>query len=46
MIAPGSLKGLILSNEMLDNFSVHKVILSSDGSAEVAFVVPSLSPAT
>ena len=38
-----SLKGLILSNEMLDNFSVHKVILSPTGSAEVAFVVPVLS---
>jgi SAM-dependent MidA family methyltransferase len=26
MIAPGGLKGIVLSNEMLDNFSVHKVI--------------------
>ena len=39
-VAPGSLKGVVLSNEMLDNFSVHKVILSPGGSAEVAFVVP------
>ncbi len=44
-IAPGSLKGVILSNELPDAFSVHKVILSADGSAEVAFVAPSLSQA-
>ena len=43
-IAPGSLKGAVLSNEMLDNFSVHKIILSPGGSAEVAFVVPWLAP--
>jgi SAM-dependent MidA family methyltransferase len=42
-ITPGSLKGVVLSNEMLDNFSVHKVILSPGGSAEVAFVVPWLA---
>jgi SAM-dependent MidA family methyltransferase len=42
-IAPGSLKGVVLSNELPDAFSVHKVILSGDGSAEVAFVAPSLS---
>jgi len=42
-IAPGSLKGVILSNELPDAFSVHKVILSPNGTAEVAFVVPSLS---
>lgn len=41
-IAPGSLKGVVLSNELPDAFSVHKVILSPSGSAEVAFVVPSL----
>ncbi len=41
-IPPGSLKGVILSNELPDAFSVHKVILSADGSAEVAFVAPSL----
>jgi len=43
-IAAGSLKGVVLSNEMLDNFSVHKVILAPDGSAEMAFVVPWLAP--
>jgi SAM-dependent MidA family methyltransferase len=42
-IAPGSLKGVVLSNELPDAFSVHKVILSADGYAEVAFVAPSLS---
>jgi len=41
-IAPGSLKGIVLSNELPDAFSVHKVILSAKGTAEVAFVVPSL----
>ncbi len=41
-VAKGSLKGIILSNELPDAFSVHKVILSAEGVAEVAFVVPSL----
>jgi SAM-dependent MidA family methyltransferase len=41
-IPPDSLKGVILSNELPDAFSVHKVILSADGSAEVASVAPSL----
>src|SRR5581483_4582057 len=41
-IAPGSLKGVVLSNELPDAFSVHKVILSASGSAEVAYVVPSV----
>ncbi len=39
-IAPGSLKGVVLSNELPDAFSVQKVILSPGGSAEVAMVVP------
>lgn len=42
-IAPESLKGIILSNELPDDFSVHKVILSPKGPNEVAFVVPLLS---
>ena len=42
-IAPGSLKGVFLSNELPDAFSVQKVILHADGEAQVAFVVPSLS---
>ena len=42
-VEAGSLKGIILSNELPDAFSVHKVILSADGTAEVAFVAPSLS---
>ena len=45
LIAAGSVKGVVLSNEMVDNFCVHKVILSRDGSAEVAFVAPTLPPA-
>lgn len=45
-IGKGRLKGVVLSNELPDAFSVHKVILSPDGAAEVAFVVPSLAAAT
>lgn len=41
-IPKGSLKGVILSNELPDAFSVHKTILSADGTVEVAFVVPAL----
>ncbi|HSW49457.1 MAG TPA: SAM-dependent methyltransferase, partial [Bryobacteraceae bacterium] len=41
-IPPDSLVGVVLSNELPDAFSVHKVILSLDGSAEVAFVAPYL----
>jgi SAM-dependent MidA family methyltransferase len=41
-IAAGSLKGVVLSNELPDAFSVHKVVLSPSGSAEVAFVAPAL----
>jgi SAM-dependent MidA family methyltransferase len=37
-----SLKGVILSNELPDCFSVHKVILSLDGKAEIAYTVPSI----
>ena len=42
-IPAGSLKGIVLSNELPDAFSVHKVILSAGGEAEVAFVAPSLA---
>lgn len=45
-IAKGSLKGVVLSNELPDAFSVHKTILSADGTAEVVFVVPSLPSGT
>ena len=45
-IAPASLKGVVLSNELPDAFSVHKILLSPDGAAEVAFVVASLPGAT
>jgi SAM-dependent MidA family methyltransferase len=42
-IPPGSLTGVVLSNELPDTFGVHKVLFSVDGSAEIAFVAPSLS---
>ena len=45
-VARNSLKGVILSNELPDCFSVHKVILSEDGSAELAFTVPSIPQQT
>ena len=45
-IPRGSLKGVILSNELPDAFSVHKTILSADGTAELAFVVPALPAET
>lgn len=45
-IGQGRLKGVVLSNELPDAFSVHKVILSADGVAEVAFVVPSVPEQT
>lgn len=45
-IPAGSAKGVVLSNELPDAFSVHKIILSADGTAEVAFVAPSLPAAT
>src|SRR4029077_7554325 len=38
----GSVKGLILSNELLDDFGSHKVALAPDGLAEVAFVIPQI----
>ena len=34
---------MILSNELPDCFSVHKVILSMNGTAELAYTVPSVS---
>jgi len=42
-IPAGSLTGVVLSNELPDTFGVHKVLFSVDGSAEVAFTVPSLT---
>ncbi len=41
-VPPASLKGVIVSNEMLDVFGVQKTIVSESGTAEAAFVVPSL----
>ena len=42
---PGSVKGVVLSNEMPDAFAVQKLAIAVDGTAQVAYVVPSLSPA-
>jgi SAM-dependent MidA family methyltransferase len=42
-IRPGSLKGVVLSNELPDAFSVHKVILTTTGTPEVAYVAPVFS---
>lgn len=41
-IPAGSLKGIVLSNELPDAFSVHKVIISPSGAAEVGYVAPAL----
>jgi SAM-dependent MidA family methyltransferase len=41
-IKPGSLKGVVLSNELPDAFSVHKVVLTTTDVPEVAYVAPSL----
>jgi len=46
LITSESMTGVILSNEMPDNFAVHKVRLSAQGVAEAAFVLPSLSRKT
>jgi SAM-dependent MidA family methyltransferase len=45
-IGKGRLKGVVLSNELPDAFSVHKILLSADGVAEVGFVVPSVPEQT
>jgi SAM-dependent MidA family methyltransferase len=45
-VPKGSLKGVVLSNELPDAFSVHKVALSPDGTAEVVFVVPAVPEQT
>jgi SAM-dependent MidA family methyltransferase len=42
---PGGLKGFVLSNELPDAFGVHKVILSAEGCALVALVIPRVEPA-
>ena len=42
-IPAGSLKGVVLSNELPDAFSVHKVLLAPSGAAEVGYVAPALS---
>jgi SAM-dependent MidA family methyltransferase len=45
-IPAGSLKGVVLSNELPDAFSVYKTILGADGTAETAFVAPAVPKST
>ncbi len=42
-IPAGSLKGIVLSNELPDAFSVHKVVFSPSGTVEVGYVAPALA---
>ena len=42
---PGGVKGLVLSNELPDAFGVHKVVLTSEGRALAALVVPRVEAA-
>jgi len=37
-----SIKGIIFSNELVDAFAVHKVILSPEGKAERGYVIPAV----
>lgn len=39
-IPPGSLKGVVLSNELPDCFSVHKALVNPNGVAEIAYAAP------
>jgi SAM-dependent MidA family methyltransferase len=45
-VSRDSMTGVILSNEMPDNFAVYKVRLSASGVAEAAFVIPFLPEKT
>ena len=45
-IKPGSLKGVVLSNELPDAFSVHKVLLTTTDAPAVAYVAPSYPAAS
>ena len=45
-IKPGSLKGVMLSNELPDAFSVHKVLLTTTDAPAVAYVAPSYPAAS
>ena len=42
---PDGVKGFVLTNEVPDAFGVHKVVLTPDGQAAVALVVPRIEPA-
>jgi len=43
LFGAGSVTGVILSNELLDTFPVHKVIVNATGEAEVCYVAAALS---
>ncbi len=38
----GRIKGVIFTNELLDDLGSHKVVLTTQGEAEVAFVIPQI----
>lgn len=37
-----AIKGIVFSNELVDTFAVHKVILSPEGKAEMGYVIPAV----
>ncbi|HET7545224.1 MAG TPA: SAM-dependent methyltransferase, partial [Polyangiaceae bacterium] len=42
---PAGFSGLVLSNELPDAFGVHKLLLSAEGRAMLALVIPRIEPA-
>jgi len=42
-LPPNSFKGVVFANELLDDLGSHKVILTSEGQASVAYIIPQLS---
>ena len=42
---PGGLRGLVVTNELPDAFGVHKVVMTPEGRAFAALVVPRIEPA-
>jgi SAM-dependent MidA family methyltransferase len=42
---PGGVRGFVVTNEVPDAFGVHKVVLTADGRAFAALVVPRIEPA-
>ena len=43
LFEPRSITGVILSNELIDTFGVHKVIVNATGEPEICYVAPALS---